>query len=53
MTPLTQDNYQLSEQESALYSMLDKGIDDMENGRTVPHDEAMKQVRERLTPYGL
>lgn len=27
---------------------LDKGIDDMENGRVVPHEEAMKNIEERL-----
>ena len=27
---------------------LDKGIDDMENGNTILHEEAMRQIRERL-----
>ncbi len=35
------------------YESLDKGIDDMENGRVVPHDDAMKMVQERLKKYGL
>ncbi len=25
---------------------LDKGIDDMEQGNTIPHEEAMRQIRE-------
>lgn len=25
---------------------LDKGIDDMEQGNTIPHEEAMTQIRE-------
>ena len=25
---------------------LDKGIDDLENGRVVPHEEAMKNIKE-------
>jgi predicted transcriptional regulator len=53
MSPLTQKQCELSEQEKALYKELDKGIDDMENGRTVPHDEAMKQIRERIRSYGV
>ena len=31
-----------------LFSYLDKGIDDMEQGNTIPHEEAMRQIRERL-----
>ena len=42
-----------SEQELKLYQELDKGIEDMENGRTVSHDEAMKQICERLESYGV
>ena len=26
----------------------EKGIDDMENGRVVPHEEAMKKLMERF-----
>lgn len=35
-------------QEKKLYKELDKGIDDMENGRVVPHEEAMKKLMERF-----
>lgn len=35
----------------SLLRALDKGIDDMENGRTVPHDKAMEIVRQRLKDY--
>ena len=53
MAPLAQKQYELSEQETKLYSELDKGIADMENGNTVPHDEAMTQMRERIKSYGV
>ena len=44
---------ELSKKETELYKALDKGINDMENGCVVPHDEAMKMIRERLKDYGL
>ena len=31
-----------------LFKELDKGICDMEEGRVIPHDECMKQIREEL-----
>lgn len=37
--------------DASLLRALDKGIDDMENGRTVPHDKAMKIVRQRLKDH--
>ncbi|MDD3362399.1 MAG: hypothetical protein PHW34_12070 [Hespellia sp.] len=37
--------------EKELYSELDKGIDDMEQGRTYPHEETMKIVREKIGKY--
>ncbi|MDD3139139.1 MAG: hypothetical protein PHX08_09230 [Lachnospiraceae bacterium] len=36
---------------SELLSELDKGIDDMEQGRTYSHEETMKIVREKLSEY--
>ena len=49
------EGFALSEQfnvltvlKEAFFIELDKGIDDMENGRVVPHEEAMKNIRERL-----
>lgn len=39
--------------EETLYHELDKGIADMEQGRTVPHEEAMQIIRERLNTYEL
>ena len=33
------------------FKELDKGIDDMENGRVMPHGEAMKIIGERLRVY--
>lgn len=37
----------------ATLRVLDKGIDDMENGRVVPHEQAMEIVRQRLKEYAL
>lgn len=34
--------------EEELLGELDKGIDDMENGRVVPYEEAMEMIYERL-----
>ncbi len=39
--------------EEAILRALDKGIDDMENGRVVPHEQAMEIVRQRLKEYAL
>lgn len=41
------------EQEDALFVELDKGIDDMEAGRTLPHDEAMTKIRKAVSAYVL
>jgi len=51
MAPLIQKQYELSEQEAKLYKELDKGIDDMERGWTITHDEAIKQIREKIKLY--
>lgn len=48
MAPLAQETVKYSEQEEKLFRELDKGIDDMEQGNTIPHEEAMRQIRERL-----
>ena len=39
---------EITESENRLLKELDKGIDSMENGRTVPHDKAMQMIREKL-----
>jgi len=52
MATLIQEQYEL-DQEAKLYKELDKGIDDMERGRTIPHDEAIKQIRESIRLYGV
>ncbi len=41
------------ESENRLFEELDKGIDSMENGRTVPHDKAMQMIREKLKEYAV
>ena len=40
----------IDEQEE-FFKELDKGIDDMENGRVLPHEETMKIIGERLRVY--
>lgn len=44
---------EVMESESRLFEDLDKGIDSMENGRTVPHDKAMQMIREKLKEYAV
>lgn len=41
------------ESDSRLFEELDKGIDSMENGRTVPHDKAMQMIREKVKEYAI
>lgn len=41
----------IAESENLLIKELDKGIDSVENGRTVPHDKAMHMIREKLKEY--
>ena len=40
-------------QKEALLSELDKGIDDMEAERTLPHDEAMEKIRRAVSAYAV
>lgn len=40
-------------QEMQIFEELDKGIDDMEAGRVVEHDEAMCILKERVKQYAL
>ena len=42
-----------SDVEEAILRALDKGIDDMENGRVVPHEQAMGIVWQRLKEHVL
>ena len=39
---------EITESENRLLKELNKGIDSMENGHTVPHDKAMQMIREKL-----
>ena len=39
--------------ENALLRQLDKGIDDMEQGRVLPLKESMERIKERLKEYEL
>lgn len=53
MTSIAKRQMELLEQEEKLYRELDKGIDDMEQGRTIPHDEAMELMRERIKSHAV
>ncbi len=51
MASYAQDKSKITIQEERLYMELDKGIEDMEQGRTIPHEEAMQLIRERIKAY--
>lgn len=53
MAPLAQETMKYTEQEEKLFRELDKGIDDMEKGNTMSHEDSMKQIRERLKKYAV
>jgi len=36
-----------------VYRSIDEGLDDIENGRVKPFDEAMSEIREKLAKYGV
>lgn len=42
-----------AEEEKLLLEELDKGIDDMEEGRVKPHEETMKLLRQQYAEYVL
>lgn len=44
---------EVMESERRLFEELDRGIDSMENGQTVPHDKAMQMIREKLKEYAV
>ena len=46
MAPLVKEVCEQDKREKKLFQELDKGIDDMEQGKTVAHEEAMKIIRE-------
>lgn len=39
--------------ENRIFKELDKGIDDMEKGRVIDHEEAMCILKERINQYAL
>ncbi|MBS5065713.1 MAG: hypothetical protein KHZ58_18320 [Hungatella hathewayi] len=41
------------EQEKKLYRELDKGIEDMEKGNLLSHEETMQLLREKVKSYGV
>ena len=53
MIPLKEKKSSASREEEQLFRELDKGIDNMEQGNTVPHDEAMRMIREKVKEYAI
>ena len=52
MEPILKSNSPVKNNaEASLLKELHKGIESMEQGRTVPHDEAMRIIRERVQNY--
>lgn len=41
------------DQSASVYEELDKGINDLENGNVVAHEDAMEIIRERISSYGV
>lgn len=39
------------DEETLLLAEIDKGIDDMENGRVTPHERSMEIVRQQYKNY--
>lgn len=48
---LLKEDREVAAREKELFAALDKGIDDMEQGRTVSHEDAMKLLREKVAAY--
>lgn len=48
-----QTTEELRKAREELFRELDKGIRDMRQGDVIPHDEAMKQIREELGLYNV
>lgn len=46
-------NEERSHIEKELFQLLDEGINDLESGNTVSHEEAMEAVREKISQYGV
>ncbi len=44
---------EIAKRREELFHELDKGIRDMRRGDVIPHDEAMKQIREELGLYNV
>ena len=54
MSSLAEDtDRQWKENEKEIFRALDKGIDDLKNGRTMPHEELMQQIRKQIESYDL
>lgn len=52
MAPLVKENiYNMEEKEQKLFRKLDKGLDSMEQGKSIEHEDAMRMIRETVKKY--
>lgn len=53
MTAIEKTRLEDETQEMQIFKELDKGIDDMEAGRVIEHDEAMHILKEKVKKYAI
>lgn len=52
VAPLVKESIDaMNEAEQKLFRELDKGLDSMEQGKIVEHEDAMKLIREKIQKY--
>lgn len=51
MAPLVKEMHKKDDKERKLFGKLDKGIDDMEQGNTIFHEDTMRMIREKVLQY--
>jgi predicted transcriptional regulator len=45
---MAEQNWRYFESEKDIVRGIKRGLDDIEAGRTIPHDEAMRRIRRRI-----
>lgn len=54
MSSLAEDTgRQWKENEKEIFKALDKGIDDLESGRIIPHEELIQKIRKQIESHDL
>lgn len=51
VAPLVKEMHKKDDKERKLFGKLDKGIDDMEQGNTISHEDTMRMIREKVLQY--